>query len=479
MGMRTQTVENAKNQAHLFTDRGTVEFHLWGDETWHEAYHNAVIREGDTIRTGPNSFAVLEFFDGSRVRINENTEFTLERLDSSRRSIEVDLRIQTGELWVNELNTEYNLLFHVYTPHIYATSIGTVYSVEVSEEEIVRVVRGEVRARIQDTLIEDAELLEAVNIGIGQQISVGNQDISDLEARKFVNLLESVDDYWRVTEWHLWNVSEDGNPTQYVTDQEKLAIEESIDSEVADEEVVVELPKVSVTYPAASPFDLNEDQIYLKGEVSHDVTQVVITEFSKDPKGVPYELSKFVPGSGIWNYSAGLEFGNLVIGKNRFVVQAFNGDGLVSDPVEIVINVAERSEVEPSDDVVEIVEEEVPVVFEPEPTEEVSLEPIEDAVVELTVPRITSVDNAEEVGENRFRTTAKRVVVNGLVSPLTEKVIVNGWALTLYEPGSKYWQYFAKESIGTLKRGENVYNVYAVDADGKRTNSMTFYLIKE
>lgn len=493
MGMRSQTIEDKKNQAFLFLERGTAEFHPWGQEEWYDAFNKALIREGDTIRTAPNAYAVLEFYDGSRIRMNESTEVLLEKLEAGRKGIDVEVRLLAGEVWVNELVSEHGLQFRLFTPHINVVSVGTSYGVAVAEEEFVRVVRGEVRASIQDTLIENSELLDAVSIGIGQQVSVSEQDIDDLEARKFVNLLESVDDYWRVTEWYLWNLGEDDNPTQYVDEEEETTPEEAseeredvIEGETEDdgtEEVEVPLPEIAVTNPAETPFDLEDTQIFLKGTVSDDVTKVVVTEFHKDPKGVPYELTKFVPSSGIWNYSAGLEFGNLLPGKNRFVIQAFNSDGLVSDPVEVVINVPEDAEVEAKEEVIEEEIIEKPVVVEP--VKEEPSEPVEPVIVLKpigeTQPTITSAENADVVGPNAFLTTEKRVVVHGLTGGAddVQRVVVNGWPLSLYEPGSRTWTYFAKITIGSLQPGDNTYNVYTENSKGERSLSATFTIRKE
>ncbi|MBT6069242.1 FecR domain-containing protein [Candidatus Peregrinibacteria bacterium] len=516
--MRVQTVENEKNQAFLFLEKGDTTFHPWGQDTWHDAYDRALILEGDTIKTLDGAYAVLEFYDGSRIRLNENTELSIEKLESTRKEIGVEVRMTSGEIWVNELETDDDLHFTVFTPHIKVTSVGTVYGVAVSDTEFVRVMRGEVRAFVMDTSIQDAELLESVSIGVGQQISLSQNDIDDLEARKFVSLLESLDDYWRVTEWNLWNVREDEDPTEYVVKEEvvdsveaETEREELIEGEVEEgvlEEIAVDLPKITVTHPSESPYELTEDQIYLKGEATDDVTKVVVTEFYKDPQGVPYELSKFVPGSGIWNYSAGLSFGNLIQGKNRFVIQAFNGDGLISDPVEIVVNIGDLS---PEEEVVEEedsseeasadadVEEAGEVDMqdpEGEPvgadveegsiSEEADIVDIQEPIIPTkpiskTKPNITSVEFAEKVGENAYVTTENRVVVNGFTGGAADvqKVIVNGWPLSLYEVGSKNWAYYAKVAIGTIQPGDNTYNVYTENSKGERSLSMTFTIRKE
>lgn len=497
-----QTDETKRNQAFVYIERGDVEFQPWGEDVWHDAYNQALIWEGDHIRTGKDSYAVLEFYDGSRVRINEETEFLVEKIEVEKKAIAVEIRLIAGEIWVNEQKTDENLKFRVFTPHLDIASLGTRYSVSVVDTEFVRVTEGEVKAMVYDNFTDDPELLDSVSIGIGQQISVSTTDIEALQARKFVNLLESTDDYWRVTEWYLWNIREDETPTLYTKESVPKKAEDQRDSVLnpesaestdisdgVDVSVVVDVPtpKVTITNPATSPYELKETRIYLKGTVSSDVTKVIVTEFYDDPKGTPYQLSKFVPGSGVWNYAAGLDFGNLKPGKNRFVVQAYNGEGLVSDPVEMFIVTPIDEEEEPlvKDDIVDQpVVEEVPLeVTKPvdEPSSVIEEPATSSKSIMKTQPNITSYDEAEETSENHFFTTADRVVINGSTGGASDvaKVIVNGWPLSLYEQGSTQWTYYAKSSIGTLKTGENVYNVYTENTKGERSMSLTFIIEKK
>lgn len=509
-GLKMQTDETKRNQAFMYTERGDIKFQPWGQETWHDSYNGALIWEGDRIRSGKDSYAVLEFYDGSRIRINEETELSVEKIEAEKKAINVELKLVSGEIWINEKATEENLKFRVYTKHLDVVSLGTKFAIAVEDEEFVRVTDGEVKAMVYDNFAEDPELLDSVSIGIGQQVSVSAADIDALESRKFVNLLESTDDYWRVTEWYLWNIREDENPTVYRTSEgersegvppapaegDSVPVSGTpVGGQPSHNEASVPLPKVTVTNPSISPFELTEQRIYLKGTVSLDVTKVIVTEFYEDPKGKPYQLSKFVPGSGTWNYAAGIDFGNLKPGKNRFVVQAYSGDGLVSDPVEVIVNTSVQSEDENAtlDVVVErgtdeaiaeqpaVVNEDAEVEYNERGTD-VPLEPATPTKsITKTQPVIVSFADAEKTKENYFVTTMDRVVINGNTGGAkdVQKVIVNDWPLSLYTSGSPEWTYYAKSSINTLQRGINVYNVYTEDSKGERSLSLTFTIEKK
>lgn len=502
--LRMKTDKTKRNQAVLYIERGDVEFQPWGQDTY-DAYNQAPIWEGDKIRTEKDSYAILEFYDGSRIRINEGTEMQVEKIEAGKKSISVEIRLVVGEIWLNEKKTPEPLLFKVYAPHLETVSPGAKFAVAVNDQEFVRVMEGEVKVAVYDSFTEDPELLDSVSIGIGQQISVSSTDIEALEARKFVNLLESTDDYWKVTEWYLWNVREDENPTVYrAPEGEKNVVAETIGERSGDGKVPAEstadvtagntvavpLPKVTVTNPSVSPYELTESRIYLKGTVSLDVTKVVVTEFYEDPKGKPYQLSKFVPGSGTWNYAAGIDFGNLKPGKNRFVVQAYSGDGLVSDPVEVIVTTSVQSEEESTASSVvvgertdETIVEQPTVVEDNEGGTDVPLvePPTPVRSITKTQPVIVSFADAEKTKENYFVTTMDRVVINGNTGGAkdVQKVIVNGWPLSLYTSGSPEWTYYAKSSINTLQRGVNVYNVYTEDSKGERSLSLTFTIEKK
>ncbi len=67
-------------------------------------------------------------------------------------------------------------------------------------------------------------------------------------------------------------------------------------------------------------------------------------------------------------------------------------------------------------------------------------------------------------------------VVQGTVEADVQKVIVNGYALSKYVPGSKAFTYYAKLSIGNLKAGDNEFTIYAEDKAGNRSEATKIIL---
>jgi hypothetical protein len=57
-------------------------------------------------------------------------------------------------------------------------------------------------------------------------------------------------------------------------------------------------------------------------------------------------------------------------------------------------------------------------------------------------------------------------LIQGTTPAGTDKVFVNDIVLSKYKSGATQWSYIAAASLGTLKKGDNIYTVKAVDKDG-------------
>jgi hypothetical protein len=49
---------------------------------------------------------------------------------------------------------------------------------------------------------------------------------------------------------------------------------------------------------------------------------------------------------------------------------------------------------------------------------------------------------------------------------------VNGYTLTKFKAGSTSWSYFANADFGLMKAGDNTYEIYGLDANGKKGESL-------
>jgi len=84
--------------------------------------------------------------------------------------------------------------------------------------------------------------------------------------------------------------------------------------------------------------------------------------------------------------------------------------------------------------------------------------------------------NAEEInyitapngGEN-YETTETSFYIRGNAPANINEIWVNNYALKLYKPGNPTWSYKANTEIETLKKGENLYEIFAVDQSGRKS----------
>ncbi len=82
----------------------------------------------------------------------------------------------------------------------------------------------------------------------------------------------------------------------------------------------------------------------------------------------------------------------------------------------------------------------------------------------------------EPSSSSEFYTYLKKVYVRGYAPAGTDAVYVNGIRLNLYKAGGKTWSFRADTSLGTMKRGKNVFSAYA-SVGGKKQliDTITIY----
>ncbi|MEK7127071.1 MAG: hypothetical protein AAB848_03095, partial [Patescibacteria group bacterium] len=71
-----------------------------------------------------------------------------------------------------------------------------------------------------------------------------------------------------------------------------------------------------------------------------------------------------------------------------------------------------------------------------------------------------------------YEVTSHLATLTGQISG-ADKVVVNGYTLQKFKPGDITWTYFANADYGLMKVGENIYEVYAFDAAGNKSEKLT------
>lgn len=95
-----------------------------------------VVQAGTMIQTGPKSRAVIMMTGSSAIRISENSQITLARMDDAGAGGESKVKVDLNQGSVGALidsNKKRQIDFKIETPHGVATARGTFYAVIVKD----------------------------------------------------------------------------------------------------------------------------------------------------------------------------------------------------------------------------------------------------------------------------------------------------------------------------------------------------------
>jgi hypothetical protein len=70
--------------------------------------------------------------------------------------------------------------------------------------------------------------------------------------------------------------------------------------------------------------------------------------------------------------------------------------------------------------------------------------------------------------------TGSAFLIEGITVPETDSLWVNDYRLRLYEPGKTTWNYIADSELNTLRRGRNVYTIITRDSRGQVLDTLTY-----
>jgi hypothetical protein len=96
-------------------------------------------------------------------------------------------------------------------------------------------------------------------------------------------------------------------------------------------------------------------------------------------------------------------------------------------------------------------------------------------VQELAAPTLTS---PAKNGET-FRTGKSEILIKGEINADAEGVMVNDYRLQLYKKGEGSWTYLASERLQNLSVGTNVFDVFALDALGRKSKPARLTVVYE
>ena len=130
-----QGVFAAKSQvATLSGVKGTVVFKGPGDKDWKAAYDKAVLNQGDTIKTGESSSAIIKYADGTMVKLGSLAVTTLEKIGGGQTAGGGVLNVGNGKAWSRVRKQGADSTFNVKTPVAVAGVRGTYFTSEAQKD---------------------------------------------------------------------------------------------------------------------------------------------------------------------------------------------------------------------------------------------------------------------------------------------------------------------------------------------------------
>lgn len=451
----SQWNQQGKADAYFYVAEGNAKILQYGETDWSNAFSGTKLLIGDSLKTLSSGRTVVDFFNGTLVRMENDTAITLEDLVKTSDRELIKLELENGMIWLNGKKSVgvREARYEVHTSHLNVKAKGTAFAVESTSVEAVRVFEGEVSVDITIGSGSAKRVAQTISVSVGQELILDEAALRAFEENKSPSLLKAISDEFKNGSWYSWNIQQDASPTDFslpparsgdeeeeeddaedenVEEDEEEASDESDEDEVNNEFGDSETGKPSITSPTFT--STRESSFILSGSVPSGTAKVEVVA-KGDGYTSTYVLSKFISGSTTFSYNVSAATGNFKPGENTYSVYAYDGEGKKGEPATVVIT------------------------YEKEKVE------ITDALQDPAVVSFNGVSSSE--------VTESTVTVKGTVKG-AEKVVVNGYTLSKFEAGSLEWSYVAGESIGNMKPGLNEYEVYAVDPDGKRSAVVKF-----
>lgn len=363
---------------HLVT--GTVEMKAWGTDQYFDRSTDAVIMTGDEIRTSADAKLIVEFFDGTIMRVGGNTsvEFSNIKQDGDRPSIE--LVLGGGKLWFNQIfkSTDQTDVRVVSGEIVVNSGSASVFELENDAAQTVRVISvfDNDGALVEVTSQgKDETVVESENIGVGQEILISAAVLERYWAHQSPSVLSGFDDDFKSASWYKWNIKEDISPTEFTkevggtniglvkVDPETLASQDAVE----DADQVEEAEDVDASGVADQVGASDEVEDVKEVEVGDDLAAFAaptiatvsggsqtdengfyhvsgtVATISGTVSGASkvvvngYTLTKFKAGDTNWTYFANADFNLMKEGENLYEVIAYDANGKASDKLIVKV----------------------------------------------------------------------------------------------------------------------------------------------
>jgi len=251
------TGSDVKKSAYLHILSGNAKMKTWGTNDFFNLTADAVIMQGDEVSSSSDGKFIVEFFDGTLLRMDGNTSVAFTSIDSGSDPT-ITLGLNSGRIWMNKVYRDTSkTLVTVNTKNLeVVSSKGNIFEIENDGiDEIVRVFSGDgkdLEINVMDK--EGKKVVETDTLGVGQEIDVNSAALTKYWAYQSPSVINAISDAFKKTDFYLWNEYEDKSPTKFeksMDGDKYVKVEPQVVAPVATSPVATNPDGTPVVTPAA------------------------------------------------------------------------------------------------------------------------------------------------------------------------------------------------------------------------------------
>lgn len=442
-----------KGDALFFLADGRSKVLSFGTSEWQNIYNGTKVKLGDSVKTLHNARGVLQFYDGTIVRLDEDTQVTLVDITDKSDAEQILLYLNDGKVWVNKpkQNAIRKTNFVLTTNYASYTDTGTVFDLEKAADEILHVMKGQVQVDILETADGKTRTIESIPVGIGQQIVLNEPVMQEYYQRQSPSVLSALDPIFQTSDWYLWNNKEDENPTDFAKHQAgTLTDSEASPENTLDGTTTTTTPAIpqsdlaapTLVSPKSATIQAAKDNQDLSGKVADGTKKLLLKQLLPgDVEPQKILVNTLDTDKLTWSYSVSAQKGNLKPGKN---IYSFVGvDENAKETAALQVEIDYQAPAEPD---------------------------LVNNKSDLQKPIVTMVDGKPY--QSGMTVDHDGFSFSGTIAGASQ-VWVDDFQLSKFKMGDTAWSYNVKTTYGNLQPGLNSYKVYGVSEDGHKSPILT------
>lgn len=443
---------NSKGDAVYYTATGRSKVLAFGTSEWENMLSGSKVKLGDSVKTLKSGRGVVTFYDGTVMRMDENTQVTLLDISKKNDYQEILIYLNEGKIWVNKpkQNVIRKTDFVINTNYASYSITGTVFDLEKSvSEEILHVVKGQVQTDIIETVDGKTRTIESMPVGIGQQTVLNETVMKAFYERQSPSVLGAFEPNFEESEWYKWNEKEDLNPTNFakgagsttevINDQQSSPENVSVDGQNSEaDQANDKLPAPELVSPKTANMVLKKDTLAVSGKTVNGIKKLILRQtVTGNDQPEKILINDFDPKTLAFNYDLSEAKGNLKEGLNLYEFIGYDENAKETWPLKLEIEYQKSAG---------------------------------NSDQKLEKPMVLTIDG--KTYKEGMIVEKDGFAIAGTVSGASQ-VWVDDFKLNKFKAGDKNWAYNVKVSYGNLKAGLNTYQVYAVNEAGDKSSVLS------